>query len=156
MRTGPHVARSGATLSLVLPALFCAACDSGIAFYIHNETDELHYVRVTVNRTGRVHVHEVEPRTSGYASRNFVSGPGDEGDVYTVELLDAGRTPIAEWGMPSTGGYLEVSEAPEFVPGYYVEDPPSPDGTGDIGTSQPPDVLRHVTVLTCGATDTLP
>jgi hypothetical protein len=156
VRRGAYVARSGAALYLVLTVLLCVACDSTIAFFIQNETDELHYVRVTVNRTGRVYVHHVEPRTSGFATRGVVPGPGDQGDVYTVELLDAACNPIAEWGMPSTGGYLKVSGAPEFLPGYYAEDPPSPDGTGEIGASEPPDGLRHVTVLRCGATDTLP
>jgi hypothetical protein len=150
------VARSRAALSLVLTALLCVACDSTINFYIQNETDELHYVRVTVNSSGRVYVHHVEPRTSGYAVRSVVPGLGDQGDVYTVELLDAACDPIAEWGMPSTGGLLRISGAPEFLPNYLPEHPPGPDGSGEIGASALPDVLRHVTVLRCGATDTLP
>ena len=139
-------------LVLVIPAL--AACDSYFELYVQNETDELHYVRVTVNRTGGVYVHQVEPRASSYASQFVAPGPPED-DVYTVELLDAACIPIAEWGMPTTGGYLEVSAAPEFVPGPFFEDPPYPYGTGDIGSQQPDD-LKHVTVLACGVTDTLP
>lgn len=137
---------------LVLTLLLCTACDHYFELYIQNETNELHYVRVTVNRTGGVYVHHVEPRTSGYASQFVMPGlPQD--DVYTVELLDAACNPIAEWGMPSTGGFLRVSGAPEFLPWFPAEDPASP---GDIGPSGLPDVLRHVTVMRCGATDTLP
>jgi hypothetical protein len=139
---------------LVLTLLLCTACDSFFELYIQNETDELHYVRVTVNRNGYVYVHRVEPRTSGFAGQFVAPGPPED-DVYTIELLDAACIPIAEWGMPSTGGYLEVSAAPEFVPGP-LEDPPSPSGTGDVGASQPPHGFEHVTVLACGAVDTLP
>jgi hypothetical protein len=148
MQARVSMARSGPALALLLTLLVSTACDSVIAFYIRNETDQPHYVRVTVNRTRGVYVHQVDPRASGYASRGVVPGPGDEGDVYTVELLDADCNPIHEWSMPSTGGYLEIADEPEFVPGAYFEDPPSPDATDDIG-------LQHVTVMDCGATDTL-
>ena len=148
MPAGP-IARPGPAFLLLLVLLVCTACDSVIAFYIQNETDQPHYVRVTVNRTGGIYVHQVDPRASGYATQGVVPGPGDEGDVYTVELLDAECNPIREWSMPSTGGYLEIADESEFVPGAYYEDRPSPDPTDDSG-------LQHVTVLECGATDTLP
>jgi hypothetical protein len=147
--------RIGPALVLLLTLLICSACDSAIAFYISNKTDQLHYVRVTVNRTGGVYVHQVDPGASGYAVQGVDPGPGDDGDVYSVELLDAECNPIREWSMPSTGGYLEIADPPEFVPGYF-ETPPGSDSAGGVDPSLAPGGLQHPTVLECGATDTLP
>ena len=156
MRTRALAARSGAALCLMLAAVFCTSCHAWFSFYIRNETNELHYVRVTVNRDGGVYVHQVDPRTSGYATSGHPAVPWNEGDAfaYTVELLDEACNPIAEWGMPSTGGYLEISEVPEFLPGELP--PASPQDTGESGASESPDRLEHMTVLACGATDTVP
>ena len=114
---GALTARSRA-ISLMLAALFCTSCHGWFAFSVRNDTDELHYVRVTANRTGQIYVHQVDPRTSGAASFGPIDPGPPEGDVYTVELLDATCSPLAEWGMPSTGGYLKISGTPEFFPDY--------------------------------------
>jgi hypothetical protein len=156
MRTFGLRGRPGAVLFLALTMLLCTSCHAWFSFYIQNETDERHYVRVTVHRNGAVYVHEVDPRTSGYAGGHGPAVPWNEGDAYayTVELLDEGCSPLAEWGMPSTGGYLEISEAPEFLPGELP--PASPQDTGESGASESPDSFEHMTVLACGANDTLP
>jgi hypothetical protein len=143
---------------LLLIATLCVACDSITAFYIQNDTNDLHYVRVTVNRTGGVYVHQVDPRTAGYAVNSVDPGPPDEGDFFTVELLDATCTLIDAWGMPSTGGYLEISATPEFIRGFeaaYSAVDEASDGVEPSG-SRVSDGVRHPTVMECGATTILP
>jgi hypothetical protein len=148
-------ARSRAALSLILVAVFCTSCHGWYTFDIQNDTDELYYVRVTVNRTGAVYVHQVDPRASGTAAYGIPPTAPDEGEPFTVELLDADCNPVAEWEMPEIGGYLEISGAPEFVPGGWIPvESASTEGTGDAVASLPADELQHETVLACGATDT--
>jgi hypothetical protein len=135
---------------MLLIALICIACDSFMAFYIQNETDDLHYVRVTVQRTGGVYVHRVEPGASGYAAQGL-TGAGDDDDHFTVELLDRECNPIDEWGMPFSGGLLRIDEEPHFVPGYYSE-PVDSTGPSDGGSGA---ANTHVSVIECGATETI-
>jgi hypothetical protein len=144
--------------SLILLLLLCAAltaCDSIQSFYIRNVTDEPYFVRVTVNRTGTIYVHQVDPRSAGYASQGVVPGPGDEGDVFSVELLDATCDPIGEWGMPSSGGYLEISAAPRFIRGFEAALAAAEASDGPKPTGSPANSLPHATIMECGATDTL-
>jgi hypothetical protein len=138
----------------MLVAVLCTSCHGWYSFYIQNDTDELHYVRVTVNRTGAVYVHQVDPRASGPAAYGIPPASPDEGEPFTVELLDADCNPVAEWAMPEIGGYLEISAAPKFVPGGFPADSASTQDTGDVGASPSADDLQHETVLACGATHT--
>ena len=152
MRRGALASRSGLALVALLVALICVACDGYQKFYIQNDTDNLHYVRVTVHRTDDVYVHRVEPRATGYAARGVTSPSDDADDAMTVELLDAECNPIDEWGMPLSGGFLRIDEEPDFVRGYYSEPVSSLEpsaGASAVGNT-------HLTVFECGATDTIP
>jgi hypothetical protein len=140
---------------LCLLSSVLAGCDSIQAFYVRNVTDEPYFVRVTVNRTGAVYVHQVDPRSAGFASQGVVPGPGDEGDGFSVELLDASCDRIDEWGMPSSGGYLEISENPRFNRGFEAAHSAVDASDGLNPSSSPANGLQHPTVLECGATDTL-